>query len=431
MIKSILLVVIIAIFATHPVRASGQKALPNPASPSSSEKLAAILRPYVAPLDRDLWTFRYEAKGRFKPATANDVIARIGPWADRFYDPSVLSGVDTGPGVYVATDPAATATWGGVNPQLFAIKIKKGTRVLIGDQYRLDGDKVRALTSLAAEMNCGASTTQISYDLGQAVGYFRMSPNLECREAIIEAVRKLKVKALTYGFNSAPLPDCRVTGTAISIINSEAISKNEINYYSKSGNIEGQPLVAPFVKQLYFEAKDDYYSQSLLANLEVWEDYKNAYGFFDSTGDISVQDYRTWKDEHILKCGTKWSIETPDVEPTGVLAKLRTEADPMVSSLLIRLALIYRAGYKQNSIELPSGVAPELRAGRIRAIHRRYPESDENKIRLVLGLVPESRLAQVTNKQEYISILKNCLREYETLPFAKVLAGECGVEPED
>lgn len=393
-----------------------------------ARRLEAILRPYVVPLDRDLWTFRYEERDSFAPSTVEDLIKRISAWADRFSNPEIASGSDTGPGVYVAMDPVATATWGGKNPRLFAIKIKRGVPVLIGDQYETPKDALKVLTTLSQEMGCGASPTSMKFDLGHAVGYFRMNQNQQCRSAIIEALKALSVKAVSYGFNSVPLEGCRTTGTAISIINSAAISLTELNRYSEDGNIEGQPSVTPYVRDLFHEAKSDYYSQSLLANLEVWDRYKNAYGFFRDVEKTDRHSYQTWKNESILKCGPTWSIETTN--PEAVKNKsLRIQSDSRVKNILIEMSLIYRERFK-NSADRPTNTPSELRVERIRKVLERTTRDRDTEIRLTTAQVPRLTGNAAQDEKEYLELLIDCLQKYKTQPFGETVLGECGIAPE-
>ncbi len=76
---------------------------------SAANRLAEILRPYVTSLDRDLWTFRYESPDsynashpvnpEFHPLTVAELSPHIANWANRFRDPQIISGADTGHGL--------------------------------------------------------------------------------------------------------------------------------------------------------------------------------------------------------------------------------------------------------------------------------------------------------------------------------------------
>ena len=399
----------------------------DPQVEDNASDLATILRPYVHPLDRDLWTFRYEGKDKFQPKNVADLQNRIGPWAERFWNASNVRGADTGPGVYVATDPAATATWGGPDPRLFAIKIKAGTNILMGDQYRTPDDVLKQAQALSARIGCGSSSTSMDYDIGHLVGFFRMNENLLCRQAAIGALKALNVKALSYSFNSVPLKGCRTTGTAISIIAASAISLEELNRYSDDGNIEGQPDVSPYVYLLFEEAKSDYYSQSLLWSLDVWKRYQSEYGFFANTPKADTDRYETWKAEHIFKCGASWSIESDNSEGTRG-ADLRRRANPRVKDLLIRMALVYREKFR-DVIGLPDYPAPEFEPVNLWKLKQRVPQDRDSLARVFTAQVPTLSGDTKKDEDEYIDLLQSCLTAYQLQTPAEIAKGSCRLEP--
>jgi hypothetical protein len=391
-------------------------------------RISEILKPHVASLDRDLWTFRYEGLGslNFRPNNISEVIQHISSWANRFWNPELMNGADTGPGVYVATDPAATATWGWIHPQLFAIKIKRGSQILIGDGKETPFDEIKSLSAIASELGCKESSGSLKTGLGNAIGYFRMNQKRECRLAVIQALGILSVQAISYGFNSVPFGECRVTGTAISIIDSRAISLGEINMYSEAGNIEGKPSVTPFIHKLFEEAKGDYYSQSLLANREVLNRYKNAYGFFKSAKAINSRNYSQWKSQNVLKCGPKWSIELPEPK-TVSLQMLRLQPDPRVKNLLIKMSLVYREKIHDGETA-PIGTPAELKVERIRAIAKVTKKDLDTKILLFTARVPNITGNQENDKKTYLNLLQGCLKLYEAESISEISQSECRID---
>lgn len=397
-----------------------------------AERLANIFRPYVATLDRDLWTFRYEAKEDFRPQSQIDLQKRIGPWADRFFNPDIVLGADTGPGVYVAMDPVATATWGRTEPRLYAIKIKRGTKVLIGDQSETPSDVLRSLDGLILEMRCGATSTAAD-DIGHAVGFFRMNENRDCRHVVVEAIRRLGVQALSYGFSSVPVKNCRSTGTAISIISSAAISLEEINGYSDDGAIEGSPSITPFVYALFEQNKNDYYAQSLLADLPTWQAFRKAFHFFDRSPMASSEDLEKWKAEHILKCGPEWSVEDSNPVARSRMDQI-LKADPDVKDLLIRISLIYRSRFSSEQMmgrQETLNYSAEFNILRLKILVEQHSGSftEANKMRYYTAQVPHWSDDGQKDKTEYTQLLRHCLDVYTNTPdFTQVFGGECGVD---
>ncbi|MFK8137349.1 MAG: hypothetical protein AB8E15_03220 [Bdellovibrionales bacterium] len=396
-----------------------------------AEHLVGILKPYVATLERDLWTFRYEGTSSFDPKTVQDLEKRIAPWANRFYNTSILSGADTGPGVYVAMDPFSTATWGGSEPNLFAIKIKKGTVTLKGDQIETPADVLEQIEELARKYECGTSSTQFKWGLGSVVGYFRMSEKLTCREAIVQAIESLKIQAIQYGYYTAKQENCRLTSTAISIINSKAISLTELNRYSENRAIEGQPEITPYIDRLFDEVKNDYHSQTLLLNRSLWSRSRDSFNFFDHIKDveINVKNYTKWKQENIFNCGDPRPIETP-IPENSPIAIYRSMGHPEVEKILVEMALIYRNDYKtlsQKTYLLK--VSPELWPSRIRSILRRNKGTLENRYRVEVADIPFWSGEFKKDEKDYLQILRDCLQEYRKTKFEVYSSGDCGVEP--
>lgn len=405
-------------------------------NPEITKRMIALLQPYVAPLERDLWTFRYERIDNFHPKNQAEVQNRISSWADRFFNSDIINGADTGPGVYVAMDPVATATWGQAEPRLYAIKINKGTRVLIGDQYHLPEDILQSLKKISSELGCGNSSTEMD-DMGHVVGFFRMNENRVCRSLIVDVIRSLDVRAISYSFNSVSIKDCRPTGTAISIVDSRAISLQEINAYSAAGNIEGQAAVTPFVRKLFDEGKNDFYAQSLLASMSALKSFRKDYGFFDHSNEVDKVTYQKWKAEHILKCGPLWNIETPNPKARDIMRE-RQKADPQVADLLIRMSVTYADRFARSfgkmTIDQSQTLAQEFNILNLKAIKERHPGpvNIENMMRFYTAQVPNWTGDYDKDRTKYFEILNDCWALYsdESKDFIQIIQGECGVERE-
>ncbi len=402
---------------------------------SFQARLTEILTPYLAPLDRDLWTFRWEQveKEKFNPKSVDDLNKRINSWANRFWNPNIVFGADTGPGVYVAIDPTATAVFGGEDPRLYTIKIKRGINMIIGDQHHVSPDVAERFSALVKDMDCGNSWSEAS-DVGHAIGYLRMNASLFCRQLIIDTLQSLSVKAISYGFNSNPVRNCRTTGTAISIIDSQAIA--EINGYAADGNVEANSHITPYVKALYQETQNDFYSQAMLANLKTWIRFKKGFGFFDTVGVADPARFAKWKNDHILYCGPNWSIERENPILRD-LVKVRTSSHLNLTQLLIELSLVYREKYefifyKQplRASKLPARTPGNFNASKMRWIVSRVDLSYANLTKLLYGVMPTFNSDQDRNEKDYIKILKDCLNRYQSESFEDVITGECGMEPE-
>ena len=392
----------------------------------ASVELANTLRLYVHPIDRDLWTFRYESRDAFQPKNVADLQQRLGPWAERFWNVNVVQGADTGPGVYVATDPAATAAFGSAEPRLFAIKLRAGTNILVGDQYRTPPDVLQHAQALSTRLGCGSSSTSMDSDIGHLIGFFRMNSNVECRQAAIDALKVLEVKAVSYSFNSVPLTGCRTTGTAFSIISASAISMSELNRYSDAGNIEGQPEVSPYVHLLFLEAKDDHYSQTLLWSLDVRTRYQSAYGFFAKTPMVGNGQYGSWKAAHIYKCGPHWNGESADSESVRG-SELRRGSNPKVKELLIRMSLVYRDKFRSLTGMMP-GSSTNFDPVNLAILKQRYPQDRDTLLKIFTAQVPSLSGDGNKDEDDYMAILQDCLKIYETQAPSDIMKGRCRVE---
>src|SRR3989338_153958 len=94
------------------------------------QQLKQELSKSASELDREMVTYRYEIKNQFEPNSVQDVVGRIRGWPERFYNKSVVTGDVAGPGTYLAVDPYASRSFGGANPQLYVLTLKKGINIL-------------------------------------------------------------------------------------------------------------------------------------------------------------------------------------------------------------------------------------------------------------------------------------------------------------
>ena len=323
---------------------------PNAVENADTAELASILAPYVKALDRDLWVFRYEGKSkRSGLKTVAEVNEREARWAARFFDPNIVSGSDVGPGVYVATDPVASVNWGFGQPNLFAFSMKRGAKILVGDEELITDAEVQRLNRLAERLSCRFNTPVPNRTLAEWVGHFRYeAQNLVCREQIAAAFTKLGVQALTYIYSSVFMTGCRNMGTALSIVDWSAVDEAKTNLYPEGGPaIEGSPETTPFVKRLFAETQGDFFAQTKVRSLEELARFRKAYGFFDHAASPDDAAYDGWRSGHLLKCGPPWSIEVRTTHPE-LASLLQRVVDPVVTDLIIRLTLTYKSWYQSS-----------------------------------------------------------------------------------
>lgn len=324
------------------------------AEPNSFETvLADNLRPHVVTLDRTLVLFRYEAKdpARFNPQTLADVNDRVSRWSERFFNPEIATNPDGGgPGLYTSTDPVATATWGFGKPALFVFSLRIGSRVLIGDGDQASDTDRDHLRDLYGKMDCGPEV-EFTNDYSQIVTMFRNAKNPECRNAMISTFKQLNISAITYSFYSAPMSDCRATGTAINVINPRSLDLNKTNYYTTEKTIEGDRALTPFVSALFHETKGYFFTQRVLQSDDVLTSFRSGFGFLNQNIAAKEADYREWKTKHILTCGAQWPTEVPDMRLGLGLNELHNR-DAEYQDLYARTAMAYRARTYQRNLDL-------------------------------------------------------------------------------
>lgn len=342
-----------------------------PSFQQAEAQLMDILRPHVVSLDRNLVLFRYEEKDpqHFHPSTQQDIVDREYNWSKRFFDENVAGNPDGGgPGLYTSTDPTATATWGVTAPGLFVFTLKKNSNVLIGDTREVTESIQNRVDQIYSAMNCGDNhQTQKPADFSSVITSFRNADNVQCRKLIIETIQKLQVRAITYSFYSSPLENCRATGTAINVIWPDALELSRINYYSENLTIAGDSTLTPFVKMLFDEGKQYFFSQTVMADEQMLAKWHNDNGFFVGVTDVDRSTYEQWKSEHILRCGSPWPTERPDFRAVTNL-NARHNADWELQQLFAKTALAYNQRNFQWQDPKTSGAETEFFVGQMRQI---------------------------------------------------------------
>lgn len=259
------------------------------------------------------------------------------------------------------------------DPQLIVFRIKKGSRILVGDSENLSARELQKIQSLADRFNCQTSEDKrdrpFDNSISAVVGVFRSQRTEICRKLIIESSIALGIQAITYPFYSVSLKDCRTTGTAINIIDFNSVALDEINWHSQSLKIEGNPALTPFVKALFDEGKDDYHSQLFLHSFENLENYRRGFHFFDNTPTPNAREYKTWKESHIYKCGPKWSSEVSDSRFI-LFRNLRFSSDLALQQLMIQTSIAFGSRFQDPRQVLPSGSNSEMNFSKLHAIER-------------------------------------------------------------
>ena len=163
----------------------------------------------------------------------------------------------------------------------------------------------------------------------------------------------------------------------------------------------------------------------MLADLNTWARYKNAFGFFNSVASPPEQAYQDWKSTHILKCGQPWNLELPG-DPALQYNEVRRNPDRELKKLIVTLSVVYREQFKKSGLpkEL-EGVAPEFAVARMRAMIDQVNGSPVDRELINLAVIPKLKNMSVASYRE---ILRSCLRDYQTNPFTEVIKGSCGVE---
>ncbi len=353
MFRSIYLVVLMGIIlgcATASQVARKPQALESNTEDSIS-LIAQVLNPQIKILDRNVLTFRYEdADHSFNPQTAGDIQNREFSWARRFYDSTKFRGSMIGPGVYVALDPNSTPKYGGADPQLFLLKLKQGSRLLVGDANTVKARDYSTVKGVLNSLSCIDNTKNKDpvplKTYADILSAFRSSEKSECRELIIQVYKRLQIQATLYHFDSSTLKDCRFSGTAINIVDPSCIVENDINFYSANKRIEGDPLITPFVKKLFIEGINNLTAQAELDSFSMVEKYRNQFKLFENVPNLSEADFRVLKIKNILKCGDVSSVEDPNLKFAAFLKQnARINLDPEIYNLYLKAAFAYKAKF--------------------------------------------------------------------------------------
>lgn len=316
-------------------------------SANLTEQVTQKLQTRVSVLDREMVTFRYESKANDKIRSLDDLKARIQGWSERYFDKSVDTNDMAGPGTYVAIDPFSSRDYGGSDPQLYVLTLKKGTRLLDLDKGLKSEEKnliIKLYRSLQCDSRDGTQSTVVDSDIDYLS--LRLSPKAACREAAIEIVQKLNIHALIYSYvASNSLSDCRERYVALNVISSAAIDFSKALFYSNKYSIEATDS-GHLIKKLYEESEED-------LQLKLgWENDFQIPSELEKKSLASESEYNMWKKRKIYNCGPKWPSEKGTPTSTGIMLRnlKRNYQDKEIEALALNLkkSFLSKQGVNRN-----------------------------------------------------------------------------------
>lgn len=273
------------------------------------DQLSQAFKARISYLDRELTTFRYEPKTNFEPKVHSDLKGRLKAETRRFANKSLgPEGMAAGPGTYAAIDPYVSRVFGGNDPQLYVLPLKKGTAIL--DLVPFFSPTEKALIKNAHEqLKCKKK----DYQLGEILipelemNFFSLRNSITeaCRILAIEVVTNLQAQAIMYSYAASNgIADCRDRSSAFNIVNSSAIAFENSALYTNNILLENTPL-SSFVKSIYEEAANDF--QTRLDSPGAGQSMPLKLQGVTAADEPS---YADWKAKNILNCGPKWSVES-------------------------------------------------------------------------------------------------------------------------
>ena len=292
------------IFSTQLLLANGVKLS------QMEDSLAEKLKPFVIILDREAVTFHWSTGENFAPKSVNDLSARARKQIEPFSNPNQISFSMAGPGLYVAVDPNGSRHFGGENPELHLVTLKAGTRILNLSDVAVD-KMMSTLKVFQDELQCidNSMNNKVIAEDHLTIVNLRKSATPECRQLVINALKKLNIQANLYNYTAAEnLRNCRSNRFfAFSIISESAIDFTKIEFYSNDSKFVTLGN-APFAKKLFEEQNDIEPILDFLTN-KIYPNSSLPKYLIDSPS-VSEESYVEWKKSKIVLCGPSWSIET-------------------------------------------------------------------------------------------------------------------------
>src|SRR3989338_526088 len=312
------------------------------------QQLKQELSKSVSVLDREMVTYRYEIKNQFEPNSVQDVVGRIRGWPERFYNKSVVTGDVAGPGTYLAVDPYASRSFGGANPQLYVLTLKKGINIL-NLSNSINAIAKNLIKKVHQDLECkeknGTDEILIAENKMDLFS-LRLSSTEKCREFVTDLVRDLQIHAIFYNYMASnSLSECRDRSTAINVISSNALDFSKIAFFSNEKSFDTADY-AVYVKSLYHEANDDFSLFFLTFNVA------DAPTTLEKIIHVDQNLYLKWKQEKIFSCGSKCAYENNMENDLMSIVNSNLEKyfkDLEVQDLLYKLVKAFYAKLKTNS----------------------------------------------------------------------------------
>lgn len=266
--------------------------------------LKAVIAKRVSTLDRPLLTFHYRS-WKNGPETQTEAWGFMRDSAARFFlEDRDQDANMVGPGFYVSVDPAATRTFGGKAPQLYAVTLPQGAQILDarGEGAGLGEELFTALKTAGAVYDCFPGS-HAEVDFG---GALRNSLSKTCKAEYLKALHGLKVDAILYNYPaSRTLANCRPgRHAALNIISAANIAPEGVGFYSDAQKVEAAAEDGAFISELYREAAEDP-SVSMLR--KVFE--MNVPASMNSAPALANEAYERRKATTVWMCGAKRELE--------------------------------------------------------------------------------------------------------------------------
>lgn len=300
------------------------------------DQLSQAFRVRISYLDRELMTFRYETKEEFEPKTLADIKGRLRFKTGKFFKKGLLDVMAAGPGAYVAIDPYTSRDFGGSDPQLYVLSLKKGTSIL-DLNTAFSASEHSLIKNAHDQLQCKHPGETLITEMEMNFFSLRNSATQACRDLAIEVVTALKVQAIMYSYSASnSLTDCRYRSVAFNVISPSAIDFNKLAFYSNSSFLESYPL-SSLIKSIFDEASNDFQAKlgrrdSLFLPLT-----------FQGINSANEQNYADWKAKNILNCGPKWSVESDQtnfMEASAINFKVNFQ-DLEIQDLILKFKQIF------------------------------------------------------------------------------------------
>lgn len=317
---------------------------PSQISQDDVSELQTILAARVGKLDRDVITFHYEdaTRSHFRPQSLKDLQNRLTGWPEKFFNPSEVAW-NSGPGEYTASDPAASRSFGGINPQLFVFISPKGS-VFLDTVTLTSAVDAAVLKRLYTKNRCRYYESPGSRVFTTWFAAFRNNEVQACRELAISAARNLGIQLIFHDeLGATNLKDCRrARPYTFNVVSSLAINMGQIAYFDDNLAIDGQNL-SPYLSTLFAEAVDDPIIQQLYPIAPP----------ATLTGKVP-SDYVQWKKQFIFACGERWNGET-SAPPLDVQERLlQTYQNQLVLDAVADTLRAYRRKIPDGTWNLPN-----------------------------------------------------------------------------